>query len=81
MKTNVIERKISELKKTIAKAKRERDESLGSLKTLMSSLKKEFDVDTLDEAKELKSKIEDELKLATERLEESYREIESKYDV
>ena len=75
-----MEQDIRKLKKRIEQAKQDKAEAEGSLKTLFERLKKEFGVETLEEASkkyESLKKMETEI---TEELERSFIKLKENYE-
>lgn len=80
MNNTEIEKTIKLAKNNIQKAKDELSEAKGQKKALLSTLNKDFGLNNLMEAEEAVSKLNKEINVLSERLEEKYNELKEKYN-
>jgi len=80
MISNTDVKRVKALQNEIVQAKQELAECVGQEKELMNQLKEEFDVSTLDEAKELLSDMEKKEKDMESEISAGIKKLEEEYD-
>lgn len=70
----------SELKNKINKWQTKTDKAMGRVEELQKTLKTEFGVESLEEAKELQSKLERQCKKAESQFMEEYKQFQEKWE-
>ncbi len=80
MAINDIAQRLLEIKEAISVAEKEEASKRGRLEQILSQLKKEFKVDSIEDAEKLKKKINAEIINTTKKIEEGLKEIEDELE-
>lgn len=80
MASNDIAQRLLEIKEAISEAEKEEATKKGKLEQILSQLKKEFKVDSIEEAERLEKKLNAEILDTRKKIEDGLKEIESELE-